>query len=80
MDFITRGLDNSNDLHAMAIGTYVLSRANHNTKSAFLQRLDAMAVNEGLYSFHLSSVFFFSSKNLKFEKKKIIFRWQKMVE
>ncbi|CAD6999787.1 unnamed protein product [Ceratitis capitata] len=46
LDFITRGLDNSNDLHAMAIGTYVLSRANHNTKSAFLQRLDAMAVNE----------------------------------
>ncbi|XP_067624065.1 thioester-containing protein 1 allele R1 isoform X2 [Eurosta solidaginis] len=46
LDFITRGLDSSNDLHATAIGTYVLSRANHNAKSAFLQRLDSMAVNE----------------------------------
>ncbi|XP_039950216.1 CD109 antigen [Bactrocera tryoni] len=46
LDYLTRGLDNSNDLHATAIGTYVLSRANHNSKSAFLQRLDAMAVNE----------------------------------
>ncbi|XP_053957332.1 thioester-containing protein 1 allele R1 [Anastrepha ludens] len=46
LDFITRGLDSSSDLHATAIGTYVLSRANHNSKSAFLQRLDAMAVNE----------------------------------
>ncbi|XP_037958206.1 CD109 antigen [Teleopsis dalmanni] len=46
MDFLTRGLDGSNSLHAMAIGTYVLSRTNHNAKGAFLQRLDAMAVNE----------------------------------
>lgn len=29
----------------MALGTYVLSRANHNAKAAFLQRLDAQAIN-----------------------------------
>ncbi|XP_013104389.2 thioester-containing protein 1 allele R1 [Stomoxys calcitrans] len=46
LDYITRGLDGSSNLHAMAIGTYVLSKANHNAKVAFLQRLDAMAVNE----------------------------------
>ncbi|KAH8413116.1 hypothetical protein KR009_008160, partial [Drosophila setifemur] len=46
LDFITRGLDGSNNLHAMALGTYVLSRANHNAKAAFLQRLDSMAINE----------------------------------
>ncbi|XP_017097884.3 thioester-containing protein 1 allele R1 [Drosophila bipectinata] len=45
LDFITRGLDGSNNLHAMALGTYVLSRANHNAKAAFLQRLDSMAIN-----------------------------------
>ncbi|KMY88827.1 CD109 antigen [Drosophila simulans] len=46
LDFITRGLDGSSNLHAMAIGTYVLSRANHNAKAAFLQRLDSMATNK----------------------------------
>uniref|UniRef100_A0A1I8Q8G1 TEP1-F n=1 Tax=Stomoxys calcitrans TaxID=35570 RepID=A0A1I8Q8G1_STOCA len=46
LDYITRGLDGSSNLHTMAIGTYVLSKANHNAKVAFLQRLDAMAVNE----------------------------------
>ncbi|XP_044316037.1 CD109 antigen [Drosophila rhopaloa] len=46
LDFITRGLDGSNNLHAMALGTYVLSRANHNAKAAFLQRLDSMATNK----------------------------------
>ncbi|EDW28614.1 GL19279 [Drosophila persimilis] len=45
LDFITRGLDGSSNLHAMALGTYVLSRANHNAKAAFLQRLDSMAIN-----------------------------------
>ncbi|KAH8333630.1 hypothetical protein KR059_001594, partial [Drosophila kikkawai] len=44
LDFITRGLDGSNNLHAMALGTYVLTRANHNAKAAFLQRLDSMAI------------------------------------
>lgn len=47
LDYITRELDGSNNLHAMAIATYVLSKANHNAKVAFLQRLDAMAVTEG---------------------------------
>lgn len=45
LDFITRGLDSSSNLHAMSLGTYVLSRANHNSKAAFLQRLDSMATN-----------------------------------
>ncbi|KAM8717184.1 hypothetical protein ACLKA7_003967 [Drosophila subpalustris] len=45
LDFITRGLDASSNLHAMSLGTYVLSRANHNSKAAFLQRLDSMATN-----------------------------------
>ncbi|XP_062137544.1 thioester-containing protein 1 allele R1 [Drosophila sulfurigaster albostrigata] len=45
LDFITRGLDTSSNLHAMALGTYVLSRANHNSKAAFLQRLDSQATN-----------------------------------
>ncbi|KAH8411964.1 hypothetical protein KR222_003896, partial [Zaprionus bogoriensis] len=45
LDFITRGLDTTSNLHAMALGTYVLSRANHNAKAAFLQRLDAQAIN-----------------------------------
>jgi len=31
----------------MALGTYVLSRANHNAKAAFLQRLDSLATNKG---------------------------------
>lgn len=47
MDFITRTLDGSENLHAMAIGTYVLAKANHDAKVSFVQRLDAMAVNEG---------------------------------
>ncbi|XP_073826156.1 thioester-containing protein 3 [Musca autumnalis] len=46
LDYITKGLDGSTNLHAMAIGTYVLSKANHNAKVVFLQRLDSMAVNE----------------------------------
>ncbi|XP_068143587.1 thioester-containing protein 1 allele R1 isoform X1 [Drosophila tropicalis] len=46
LDFITRGLDASSNLHAMALGTYVLSKANHNAKAAFLQRLDSMAINQ----------------------------------
>ncbi|KAI8125140.1 CD109 antigen [Lucilia cuprina] len=46
LDFITRTLDGSDNLHAMAIGTYVLAKANHDAKVAFVQRLDAMAVNE----------------------------------
>ncbi|EDW65046.2 thioester-containing protein 1 allele R1 [Drosophila virilis] len=45
LDFITRGLDTSSNLHAMALGTYVLSKANHNAKAAFLQRLDSLAMN-----------------------------------
>lgn len=47
MDYVTKSLDGSDNLHAMAIGTYVLAKANHNSKAAFLQRLDAMAVSEG---------------------------------
>ena len=48
MDFITRTLDGSDSLHAMAIGTYVLAKSNHDAKVSFVQRLDAMAVNEGI--------------------------------
>lgn len=49
MDFITRSLDGSDNLHAMAIGTYVLAKSNHDAKVSFVQRLDAMAVNEGCF-------------------------------
>jgi len=40
----------------MAIGTYVLSRANHNAKAAFLQRLDSMATNKGKIIYFLLKV------------------------
>ncbi|KAL9927450.1 thioester-containing protein 3 [Glossina fuscipes fuscipes] len=46
LDFVTRSLDATDNLHSLAIGTYVLTKADHNARAAFLQRLDAMAVNE----------------------------------
>ncbi|XP_030383417.1 CD109 antigen isoform X2 [Scaptodrosophila lebanonensis] len=46
LDFITRNLEISNNFHAMALGTYALTRANHNAQAAFLQRLDSMATNK----------------------------------
>uniref|UniRef100_A0A1A9W1S3 TEP1-F n=1 Tax=Glossina brevipalpis TaxID=37001 RepID=A0A1A9W1S3_9MUSC len=46
LDFLTLSLDTTDNLHSLAIGTYVLTKANHNAKAAFLQRLDARAVNE----------------------------------
>lgn len=76
LDFITRTLDGSDNLHAMAIGTYVLAKANHNSKVAFLQRLDAMAVNEGRFIY-----FFFNNKeNCITLYIVLILRWPEMVE
>lgn len=47
LDFIARGLDQTSDVHSLAIGTYVLSITNHFSKSSYIQRLDAMATNKG---------------------------------
>lgn len=75
LDFITRTLDGSDNLHAMAIGTYVLAKANHNSKVAFLQRLDAMAVNEGAFIY-----IFNTSENCNTAYIVLFLRWHEMVE
>lgn len=47
MDFIAKALDGTANVQALAMGSFVLAKANHSAKLAFLQSLDAMSVNEG---------------------------------
>lgn len=47
VNYVVREMDTSNDLYTLAIGCYLLYRGNHNAKSAFIQKLDSLAMQEG---------------------------------
>lgn len=47
VNYVVSEMDTSNDLYTLAIGCYLLYKGNHNAKSAFIQKLDSLAMHEG---------------------------------
>lgn len=49
MDYIVRNLEGVNDNYVLAIASYALQLAEHNSESFILQSLDTKAINKGSY-------------------------------
>lgn len=56
VNHVVREMDTSNELYTLAIGCYLLYRANHNAKSAFIQKLDSLATHEGDRKWYMPKV------------------------
>lgn len=50
IDFVVRNLEGSDDVYSLAIASYALQLANHNSKNYILQTLDVKAVRKGKIS------------------------------
>lgn len=47
VDYVARNLEGNEDLYALAISSYALQMANHNSKDYILQTFDARAMRKG---------------------------------
>lgn len=47
IDYVVRNLEGSDDVYSLAVASYALQLANHNSKNYILQTLDAKAVRKG---------------------------------
>lgn len=67
VDYVVRNLEGNDDLYALALASYALQLAKHNSKNYILQTFDAQAIRKGIFQFvvlmHRTSFFiFFLSK------------------
>lgn len=47
IDYVVRNLEGNEDLYSLAIASYALQLANHNSKNYILQTLDVRAIRKG---------------------------------
>lgn len=52
MDFVARNLVSSDDVYTLAVASYALQLAQHNSKDYILQTFDSRAMNKGICIFH----------------------------
>lgn len=48
IDYVVRNLEGNDDVYSLAVASYALQLANHNSKSYILQTLDVKAVRRGM--------------------------------
>lgn len=48
IDYVVRNLEANDDTYSLAVASYVLQLANHNSKEYILQTLDARSIRKGI--------------------------------
>lgn len=48
IDYVVRNLEGNDDTYSLAIASYALQLANHNSKEYILQTLDARSIRNGM--------------------------------
>lgn len=49
VDYVVRNLEANADVYSLAVASYVLQLANHNSKGYILQTLDARSTRKGIW-------------------------------
>lgn len=65
IDYVVRNLEASDDTYSLAVASYALQLANHNSKEYILQTLDARSIRKGKNLF-LKLFGIFEGKHLNF--------------
>lgn len=47
IDYVVRNLEGNDDVYSLAVASYALQLANHNSKNYILQTLDLRAIRKG---------------------------------
>lgn len=47
IDYVVRNLEGNDDVYSLAVASYALQLANHNSKNYILQTLDTRAIRKG---------------------------------
>lgn len=50
IDYVVRNLEGNDDVYSLAVASYALQLANHNSKNYILQTLDVKSKRKGIFS------------------------------
>lgn len=78
IDYVVRNLEANDDTYSLAVASYALQLANHNSKEYILQTLDARSIRKGTQSLISTVCFVFFEENPQFQLFCYL-RWPKMV-